>query len=235
METDILIADTLLDVPEQFLLFGHRYSIYPDTLGKTLMYARLMQGVGLSAFDIGGMTAGDLLDFVRKNRQTVAQYVALHTLQTHREMENEARVKARTKTMAKASDTELAELLTACSLCSSSHSIDRLMKESGMEKNRERMRRVASVKDRKGSYDFGGVTIYGRLIDAASQRYGWTLDYVLWGISLANLQLMLADQVTNIYLTDDEQKRCHVSNERTSINGDDPRNNELIKKLLQDG
>ena len=44
-----------------------------------------------------------------------------------------------------------------------------------------------------GSF-FGGKTIWGTLIDAACERYGWTFDYVVWGISYNNLTLMLKDK-----------------------------------------
>lgn len=31
------------------------------------------------------------------------------------------------------------------------------------------------------------------MIDAIISRYNWTLDYLLWGVSFANVQLMMGD------------------------------------------
>lgn len=72
------------------------------------------------------------------------------------------------------------------------------------------------------------------MIDIACERYGWTMDYVVWGISYANLHMLLNDYITSIYLTDDEIKKYHISMDRTFINGDDPKNMDKIKGMKWD-
>ena len=84
------------------------------------------------------------------------------------------------------------------------------------------------------SLTFGGKSIYGTLIDTACQRYGWTFEYVVWGISYANLQLLLADSVTSIYLSDEERKRVNIPQDRDIINADDPANMAKIKAMKWD-
>lgn len=74
--------------------------------------------------------------------------------------------------------------------------------------------------------------MYGQIIDAACERYGWTFDYVLWGISLINLQMMLADKVSSVYLTDDENKRLHIVKSANVIDGDNPENAARIREML---
>ena len=53
---------------------------------------------------------------------------------------------------------------------------------------------------------------------------------MLWGISLVNLQLLLADRVQNIYLTDEEKKKVSAGllNGGDTINADDKANMEKI-------
>lgn len=72
------------------------------------------------------------------------------------------------------------------------------------------------------------------MIDTACQRYGWTFEYVVWGISYANLQLLLADSVTSIYLSDEERKRVNIPQDRDIINADDPANMAKIKAMKWD-
>ena len=36
------------------------------------------------------------------------------------------------------------------------------------------------------------------------ERYGWTFDYVLWGVSWANVRLMLTDAINIDYKSDDK-------------------------------
>ena len=104
----------------------------------------------------------------------------------------------------------------------------------GITKENERMRKVADAKKKaqksQNDFGFGGKSIYGTLIDTACERYGWSYDYVLWGISLINLQLLLADRVQNIYLTDEEKKKVPAGllNGGDTINADDKSNMEKI-------
>ena len=79
-----------------------------------------------------------------------------------------------------------------------------------MEEESKRMAKVNAAKDSENQYVFGGKTIWGTLIDAACERYGWTFDYVVWQISYNNLTLMLKDKVTSIYLSDKERKKAHI-------------------------
>ena len=78
---------------------------------------------------------------------------------------------------------------------------------------------------------FGGKTIFGQLIDPAIERYGWTYEYVVWGVSYATLTVLLADKVTQVFLTDDEKKRVpkHLL-DNDKMSGDDPRNYARMMK-----
>lgn len=82
------------------------------------------------------------------------------------------------------------------------------------------MKRVVAVKEDTNTYQFGGVSIYGSIIDSACERYGWSFDYVVWEISYTNLQLMLKDSVKSVYLTDEEAKRCAIP-KQSAVNGND--------------
>ena len=81
------------------------------------------------------------------------------------------------------------------------------------------MSEVMKAKSNSNSFNFGGKSIYGALIDAACERYKWTYDYVVWKISYTNLQLMLKDSIKSVYLTDDEMKNVHINNMSTIIDG----------------
>jgi hypothetical protein len=96
------------------------------------------------------------------------------------------------------------------------------------------MGKALKAKKDNGSLTFGGRSIYGQLIDRACERYGWTVEYVVWGISYANLTLMLADQQTSIYLTEDELKKAKIRKRNEEvINGDDPASQERLKAILK--
>ena len=79
----------------------------------------------------------------------------------------------------------------------------------------------------------GGKSIYGLLIDFACQRYGWTMDYVLWGISYVNLNMLFADDITTVYLSDEERKKLGRGDGRM-VDADDPKNRDLIRKMISE-
>lgn len=85
-----------------------------------------------------------------------------------------------------------------------------IAKETGMDEETKRMAKVNAAKKSNNQFVFGGKTIWGTLIDVACERYGWTYDYVVWGISYNNLTLMLKDKITSIYLSDEEMKKSHI-------------------------
>ncbi len=81
--------------------------------------------------------------------------------------------------------------------------------------------------------DAYGKSIYGLLIDFACQRYGWTMDYVLWGISYVNLNMLFADAITTVYLSDEERKKLGRGDGRM-VDADDPKNRDLIRKMISE-
>lgn len=76
----------------------------------------------------------------------------------------------------------------------------------------------------------GGRSLWGGLLDVLIGKYGWTLDYLLWGISYLNIQMLLSDTIqtfSNPGKGDDVAKDARIS-------GDDIRNLELIRSLVND-
>ena len=79
-----------------------------------------------------------------------------------------------------------------------------------------------------------GNSTYGTMIDFACQRYGWTFDYVVWGISYINLRMLMADAITTVYLSSDEMKQLGISGSEEIIDAGNPKNRERIKALLEE-
>lgn len=70
---------------------------------------------------------------------------------------------------------------------------------------------------------YGGRSIWGRL-DAIANRYHWTIEYILWEISWANVQLMFADAVKTDYKNDSDNHPNAGNGSSTPdvVNMDDP-------------
>lgn len=99
--------------------------------------------------------------------------------------------------------------------------VDGYIKELGIGREIERMNKAQKVKKQSNTLTFCGVSVWGNLIDPIAERYGWTLDYILWGISFANIRMLMADRRKEVYLTDEERKKAHISTDGILVNGDD--------------
>lgn len=201
MTRDEVVA-ALVERPQGFDIDGRRLYLYPLTLGRL----ELIAGLGLEVGE--GLPSLEVLRVVRLRREVSIHALAIFTLKRKRDVMGEALAKRRAYLDEVLSDEQLATLLiTAFSMDKTAA----LLRHYGIDKEGERRAQVMKSKEHSNVWTFGGRSIYGNLIDAACERYGWSYDYVLWGVSFTSLTLMLRDQVTQVYLTDKEAKRCKVS------------------------
>jgi len=125
------------------------------------------------------------------------------------------------------------DLATILTIILSSDKIEEFIRYFGIDADREMKTRISRIKGEGSSITFGGKSIYGLLIDFACQRYGWTMDYVLWGISYVNLNMLFADAVTTVYLSEEERKKLGRGDGEV-INADDPGNRDLIRRMISE-
>lgn len=217
------ISDAMIERPVSFMIGGCRYCLYYPTLGKLQLLSRLIGPLG---FNSGAVANGDVYmiakNAAKNRREETLRYLAYNSLPGD-DCLHESKVLARIKSLGRADENDLPVLLITALTMDKTAAI---MDELGVEKESKRLERVIKAKDKdKNSVSFGGKSIWGALIDAACERYGWTYQYVLWGISYCNLQMLLSDYVKTVFLTDDERKKIHVSTDNITINASD--NNAL--------
>ena len=126
------------------------------------------------------------------------------TCETKAQCYDAAYIKSLMEDLSDATNEDIATLLIY--ITTNDHSAE-IRKHYGIDEESEGLNAVLRVKSDKSSMSFGGKTILGALIDPACERYGWTVDYVVWGISYATWRLLMADKVNTVYLTDDERKK----------------------------
>lgn len=226
------IADTIIERPVAFSIGNRKFFIYPPTLGKTYLFARLFKGLGANDRIIATNPYMEALRLCNEQKGTVCRILSYYTFDCKKDVCDNSKVESRAKWFESKLDNE--ELSTLFVLILSGDNTDEYIKYFGIDKEREERKRIAEVKKDNSSITFGGNSTYGTLIDFACQRYGWTMDYVAWGISYANLKMLMADAITTIYLSAEERKQLHIFDDKEYINADDPKNKELIRELLKD-
>lgn len=227
------VADAIMQRQETIKIGNRYFNIYPITLGKSLLIGKLYNTIGVNYEALKKDATMECLRLVANNREVVCRIIAYITTGSKQNLFNVNKINDKIAYLKKYADVEsLASLLLYIFNSTSGQNIQDIL---GITKERERAHKILSCKDKSNtSVTVGGVSIYGSLLDVACERYGWTLDYVVWVISLANLETMLADKIDNIHLTDKEAKKCKVSRDNVVINADDKSNKNFLKKLFQD-
>lgn len=229
---DMNIADTIIERPHGFKVNQCQFYLYPVTLGKTYLISRLVECLGINLEIIKANPYMEALRLCQEKKEIVCRILSYHTINRKDELFDCNLVQGRCDFFCKELDDDsMAQLLV---MVLPEGDISTYVKHLGIDKEKEWQAKAMKAKKDNNSLVFGGKSIYGTLIDAACQRYGWTFEYVVWGISYANLQLLLADSVTSIYLSDEERKRINIPQDRNVINADDPENMAKIKAMKWD-
>lgn len=227
------IADAIMERPVSFNIGNRSFYIYPVTLGKFYLFARLFKELGADSRIIAKNPYIEAIRLCESKRNIVCRILSYYTFNQKKDIFDNCKIDNRAKLFNDNLNVE--ELSTLLIIILSGDNIELYLDYFGINKERNERKRIANIKKKNdNSITFGGNSAYGTLIDFACQRYGWTMDYVVWGISYVNLKMLMADAITTVYLNADEMKQLGMSNNQEIINADDPKNRERIKELLKD-
>lgn len=226
------IADTIMEKPVGFKIGHRQFYLYPPTLGKSYLLSRLIKVLSANTEMLSCNPYLEAFRLATEKKETVCRMLAYHSLSKKRDIQDEIKVKSRTKLFQEKLDVEeIAQLLVVTFTL---EDVSSYISHLGIDKEQAERNRIMKVKNMSGNLSFCGKSTYGTLIDWACQRYGWSMEYVVWGISYANLQMLMADATTSVYLSEEERKQLGVTDDREIINADDPKNRELIRKMLSE-
>lgn len=223
------IVQVLTEKPIGFDANGKHYHLYPMTLGKMYLTSYLIEALGINRDTLSALPFHEIIRVTKTHRDVCCRLIAYCTLNNKRELIG-GKVTEREKIIANDFDDE--DIATIVLAILKDDKLETITKGIGIDKEIDNIQRVNRAKDSTNTYAFGGKSIWGSLIDVACERYGWSLDYVLWGISYANLTLMLKDKITTIYLSDKEKKRVHLPDRNgETLSGD---NRENVMRLIKE-
>lgn len=210
-----------------------RFYLYPVTLGMSILLSRLMQELEINAKLFAVNPSFEALRVVHAHKDIACLIIAYSTAKCKHEAFDAREMQKRKSFFIKHLDNEeIAQLLLII------YQYDKtalFVKHLGLDREQKDQAKISKAKNKNGNtVTFGGRSLYGSLIGAACEKYGWTLDYVVWGISLVNLRMMLADSINSIYLSDEEKKAARLTAGQEIVNMDDPSNWAKIKAMKWD-
>lgn len=228
-EIEMNIADAIMEKPIGFSIGNRHFCLYPVTLGKIYLLSRLMKTIGFNQEILKANPFMEALRVCREHTGAVCRMLAYCMMRRKEDVFNERKVQALANMLADRLDgDELSRLLL---MAISWDDAETYVKHFGLDRERVLRQRIRKLKESGGSISFGGLSTYGTLIDFACQRYGWTMDYVVWGISYVNLQMLMADAITSVLLSKEEQRKLRIPQDTTFINADDMANMQKIMSM----
>lgn len=212
------LADAVMNRPREFFIGKKRLCLYSPSLGASLMIARHLAILDIDEKLLNVNPSLECLSLVSKNKATVCYILSILTFRKYEDLSNSTTLKNRADSFSKLlSDEEIAQLFL---LILDEHKAENFIALSGLSEEQEKQMRIAKLKNKDGhTLSFGGKTIYGTLIDSACRAYGWSKEYVVWGIDLVSLKMMLADSVISVYVSDKEAEELHIGNGQNEVFG----------------
>ena len=224
------LADIIMERPFGFKVGDKQFYLYPMTLGKSYLLSQIIESLKVNDNLLSSNPYAEAMRLCTVNKNIVARIIVYNTLDNKRDIFDYELVNERIEFFINNLNTEeLAELL---SIILSNDDIGKYTKYLGIDRDKQVLDKVMHIKKKSNNnIDFFGKSILGTLIIPACDKLNMTPSQIVWDISLSFLRLLMADCIVSVLLTDDERKKIHISNDRNFINGDDPKNKELIKSL----
>lgn len=212
------LAYSLTERPRCFMVSDRPFFIYPATLGMIHVCRPLIQALSHDE-ELGAASSTlEILRICEEDRRKVAELLAYRTCRGKDEVSDTPAVAERTEFLAGHMEMEDMANVLVYILNEMACDVEEYEKATGIASERMWMRKAINAKDReKGSLTFGGRTVYGSLIGHFCKEYGWSFQYVVWGISFVNLKMLMDDEVTTVYLSEDERRKCGVPQDRSGV------------------
>ena len=200
--TDYDIEDIIIDRPVRFSVGGMSFLLYPLSLGRMYMVDKLIRSLGFNAEYYSSNAVCEAIRICNLHKDIVCRIITICSFRGRSSIFDENIISERQKFFEDNLDIyEAAELLV---IILTRDYVDDIVKHFGIDRDTDERKRIAQYhKMNSDEITHGGHTVYGTVIDFACERYGWTFDYVVWGISYANLRMLTMDVTTSSHLPKD--------------------------------
>jgi hypothetical protein len=229
-----VISDAVLCVPHAFTVGGRQYALYPPSLGKTLLLEREISKLAINDNIMRFDASLEILRLVKERKRECCRIISYSTFKNKDDVLDARQVEERTDDFKdRLSDEDIARLV----LVSLSDVNMKILDDSGINVEQRRYAAACKYKQPSHTLSFGGKTIFGLVLNPVCERYGWTLEYAIWGIPYVQLLAMFYDHIDTVMYTDEEWKEIPPSLRNQSgdvVNADDPNNQAAILNMKWD-
>lgn len=222
-----IITDTIIERPILFSVDGRTFTMHPVTLGKSLIISSLVSKLGIDRDLLALEPVAETMRLASLQKELSARIIAVACAKGKQVFDT--RTENWVKFFMGISTEDRASLLNAALSYDRTQS---LMAHYGIDTEMDNLHKAMDARKEGSDLTFCGKSMWGQIIDPMCERYGWTMDYILWGISYTNLQMLLADHVKTVFLTDEERKKVHLPRRGNHVFMADSMTEEEMKKVL---
>ena len=228
------MANAITELPIGVKAGGQFFYIYPPSFGTTVLIGQVCRSAGIGDVCTDKLGVVELLKLLQNKKELIATLLAICSFENRKQATIDELVIERAEKLKQVNVKEVAGLLV--SILSVNEQLSRFCEESGINEENRLRKRIIDIKNKdRSSITFGGKTIYGKIFSQVCEKFHWTLDYAIWGVSFINLNMLLIDAQSSVFLTDEERKLVKIPNAVSEyINADDPTMASEIAKFLAD-
>ena len=206
------VWDALIELPIEYKVNGQLFYLYPPSLGTTML--------------INSAT-----NRIKEHNDLVYEMLAICSFENRADARKCSVLRKRVEELKQA---KLDDLISVYMMFKEwGEDQDKFIKHFQLDIEQRYMKRAHDAKDKdSGSLVFNGKSVYGTMIDVVCERYGWSMEYVVWGISLLNLNMLMADKVVSVYLSKEESKKAAIPQNRAVVKMDKNLSKEELLAFL---
>lgn len=213
------IIDAVLALPQSFSMGDKQLNIYPASLGVSLRAQIVMEQLRINRALLMKNRNAEALRIAQAQPNEVLELIAYYTL-TGEQHQDATQLKQRITELSEGLSVE--DMATLLLTILDQDQTAELLKILQIEQDRAEQQRIYDTRDKKSgtTVTFGGHSLFGQMLDRAAERYGWSKQYIVWGIDATSLRLMLEDAINSAYLSADEAKKARISTDGVRVNMD---------------
>lgn len=227
------IADVIIEKPYGFHVNDRQFYLYHPTIGKTLLMSRVIESLCINKENVEMNPYMEALRLCDEQKMNACRLISYYTINKKEDLFDDRLVSDLSDFFSDSlSKEEIAQILV---IVLSFDKTDSIIKHWGIDVEHKELSKIYKVKSKSNhnTFTFCGKSILGSLIVPACEKLNMTPAQILWDISYQLVQLLMADSITSVCLTDEEKKDARINTDRNVINADDPKNRDKIKALLK--
>lgn len=227
------IADIIIGKPQPFMAGEMRCALYPMTLAKTLLIARLMEKLETTKGNLHTNPYLEAMRLIRKDRESCCLILAYNaTPNTFADLCNDEEITRKKNHFSQnIEDESLASMLI---MTLTADTTEEVIKQLGIDEEHKKLEEVLEIKKKsnKNYLSFGGKTLFGNFIGQLKEM-GYSDEEIIYERSYSYLRLMLADKLTQVYLTDEELQQVPTTSGGQMFDANNPASKKAILAYMK--